>query len=444
MNKIHTILILLIISQTSIFGGGQAVAAELVENDPLVYLAILPILSDVQDIDLPDSLHIVIAEVIGESEILSPVDQSKVDSFMDRWTQENGQGCIAVSCMNSIGRELEVGLVISCAMQQIRNKVAVEIRAVDVGKQQLIAHYREEFTTGGMKYETMLQEASLRLLDYLLLPPAMIYVDTDPPNSRIEINNEPAGIAPLSLALPTGHEYTFKAVRQGYENKIEKIYFEPGDSVYVKLKMSEVQELPKNPVSIRLMASGGLPFNHSSSNIDTRLALGDGHSYGFAAAFGETWRFKIGTFSYTNISDGLDAKVWRDYGAVGVPEISAQSFHSSLIYSRYNPGLSGFIGAGMGTIRQSIRVELEGGEKQEKKSDYLVGLMMHAGVELGFTRSFAMQFEILHTRLFSDNYSATFSEDATPEEIAEVEFWNETFRSFTYLTVFRLNILYRI
>jgi len=347
--------------------------------------------------------------------------------------------CFEIDCLAEYGEKLQADYVAAIGAQQVREKYSIEIRIIDVLKQRMEALEIGEYNPEANQLETTISRIIAKVVEKLIQPMGMLSIETIPEQSRIDIDGQAVGIAPLELELPGGTSYQISAVRLGYNETQKMVYVEPKDTIQILLKLSLAPKKMKKSASVRLFACGGLPFNQSSSTIDSRITLDGGNSYGLALTVGEIWRLGFGAYTYTNYIHDISTEIWQQYGATEEPRTEARVYYSSFIHARGNDHVQVFIGAGLVALRQGIEVTLlQQSEKERKRTSQIeVGWLLEAGLEVQLYHNIFSQFEMIYAQNFS-----TTDTWKKPDEIVD-PFWDEAFNAFRYFTVLRINVGYR-
>lgn len=340
------------------------------------------------------------------------------------------------------GDRAAADLVMVVRFEGLRSRVFFEIRVFDVHqKEQVFIEDTPEFTDPE-HWQTVFDAILDDFLNSVSSPPGFLLVNTVPEGSRIDIDGNATGIAPLTLQLPGNREYTIKASRIGYYSHKRTIRVTPSDTLELTLKLQRVSRKKASSASIRLMLSAGWPYNQTSSTLDSRISIGNGRTLGASLSIGEKWRLSFGYYNYENRNESISREDWIAYGAKETPLTRASVYYSGLHYSVGRRDVHGILGVGLAGMHQTIKVDLEipsnPPREDQRETVIEVGWILQAGIEFNLGDHFITQLEMLHAQNF-----ATRSTWKDPKEIVD-PFWESAFHAFRDFTVVRFTLGYRL
>ncbi|HEB83843.1 MAG TPA: PEGA domain-containing protein, partial [Bacteroidetes bacterium] len=314
----------------------------------------------------------------------------------------------------------------------------IELRIAAVPGERLAWRETREVKDTREALEEALHELARRAGGMLVHPPGVIHVETDPPESAVELDGEPVGIAPLDLQRPANTEYTIRAVRLGFQPVERTVKLTPDDTLKVLLKLRRALKSGADSPSARIWFSAGMPITQASSTFDTRVSWGGGRSFGASLSFGQSWRICFGTYNFSGLLKNVDESVRLAYGAREDPRADAYVIYSSFLALFGNRrGPRPFLGLGLAAIDREVTLNGPDGVDVTRSSSFEIGWMAHLGLDFKLPKNFNGQLEVIRAVNLSDEKTYKHPD----ERIDPV--WDHAFQAFNGFTTLRLNLGYR-
>lgn len=393
-----------------------------------------------------EALSNVVRKIVLENGRLILIDRDRTEAVLAEQGFIMAGGCYDVSCLVEAGRVLGANRVITGSINLLGRKYLIELRSANVGTGRIEALETAEYRGEVEGLTDPVNDIAKRLVARLINDPGVIFVETEPNSSAVEVDGEPIGFAPIRIERPGGVDYKINASRFGYENRSTMVHLAEHDSVHVILRLDKEveQRRYRGTPSGRIFVSGGFPLNQASSNLDTRISWGAGQSFGGLLQFGTDWRLSFGGYSYRGEIDDVENSILSEYGVIGNPESEALVYYSTLTAMLGDEYFAPFVGGGLCAMGRTVTKQYNGeshehllheDNSESLSTDFEVGWTLSMGVEIGITRFLTMQVEMLHARALTSEQSWWNDTENEPDPS-----WTESFKAFESFTVFRMNV----
>ena len=393
-----------------------------------------------------EALSNVVRKIVLENGRLILIDRDRTEAVLAEQGFIMAGGCYDVSCLVEAGRVLGANRVITGSINLLGRKYLIELRSANVGTGRIEALETAEYRGDVEELTEPVNKIAKRLVARLINDPGILFIETEPRSSAVEIDGEPIGFAPIRIERPGGVEYKINASRFGYQNRSTMVHLAEHDSVHVILRLDKEVEKRRyrGDPSGRMFVSGGFPLNQASSNLDTRISWGAGQSFGGLLQFGTDWRLSFGGYSYKGEIDDVENSILSEYDVVGNPEAEALVYYSSLTAMLGDESFAPFVGAGLCAMGRTVRRTYDpsslehhilDNHSESLSTDFEVGWTLSLGVEIGITRFLAVQVEMLHASALTDDQTWWKDTENEPDPA-----WSESFKAFESFTVFRMNV----
>ncbi|MCB2200593.1 PEGA domain-containing protein [bacterium] len=393
-----------------------------------------------------EALSNVVRKIVLENGRLILIDRDRTEAVLAEQGFIMAGGCYDVSCLVEAGRVLGANRVITGSINLLGRKYLIELRSANVGTGRIEALETAEYRGEVEGLTEPVNKIAKRLVARLINDPGIIFVETEPRSSAVEVDGEPIGFAPIRIERPGGVEYKILASRFGYQNRSTMVHLAEHDSVHVILRLDkEAEERRRRGTPAgRLFVSGGFPLNQASSNLDTRISWGSGQTFGGLLQFGTDWRLSFGGYSYRGEIDDVDNSILAEYDVIANPESEALVYYSSLTAMLGDEYFAPFIGGGLCAMGRTVTKQYDPNslgsllldeDTESLSTDFEVGWTLSMGVEIGITRFLTMQVEMLHARALSSERSWWKDTENEPDPS-----WTESFKAFESFTIFRMNV----
>ncbi|MDP8289094.1 MAG: PEGA domain-containing protein [Candidatus Electryonea clarkiae] len=425
---------LLLISTYSLCITGEIHADN--EVIPAYKVAVLTFLVHGREELSAESLTQIVRAEFQKNERILLIDQKGIKTSPVETGSDKSVRVFDLESLVKAGKTLEVEKIVGGTINQIGTKYMIELRAVNVRSESIEAIETADYSGNIKHIDKPLKMAAERLAAQIVNRSGVIIVDTNPDESSVKINGITVGLAPVRIKKPGGVKYRIKAERMGYEAVERKVYLAEGDSLGLKLSLPKLSKRLGKPPLARIWLSGGIPMNQNSSSIDTRITWGKGTSYGVAADFGDIWRLRFGTYSYSGKIRDVNETYLEDFNADGDPRGHASVYYSTLIYTMSPVRTGAVLGGGIAALTREVSINLNDANETSRQTDLELGLLLELGVEFRLFRDILSQIEFIHVRIISQKPGGEQDETIHPA-------WNESFRAFESFTVLKFSVGYR-
>lgn len=264
---------------------------------------------------------------------------------------------------------------------------------------------------------------------------SVLYVKTTPEESTVLLDGKSVGFAPLVSELPVGVEYRVTAIRFGYDPAGETITLAEGDTTFIHFELEKAKKIKKrNEPDVHVYGFGGLPLNHSSSSVDTKLSLSGGRNLGGTIEFGKTWRVGVAALFYEAELKNVEENALAEMGVNQRPEASANLLYATLTYMMGTKVVSPYLGVGLAAMDRGV--QLADDTREERLNTTVeAGVLLMTGFDIAVSSTIRIRFDVSHARSISRSDSWWDSDDGAP-----AEGWVRSFDAFESLTALRLGV----
>lgn len=164
-------------------------------------------------------------------------------------------------CLSTIGASRGADAVLYSEVSESEGRFQVQVRFVDVRTKE--TRSPEGGTEVREKVEDLLALALEKVFGPEPLPEtvlARVDIETTPPGADVYVDRDFVGVSPVTLRLKKGR-YLVRAARVGYDEKMQTVNVEPGQTVALALNLVPIAvPLPEGPVPVQEREEEGQAF----------------------------------------------------------------------------------------------------------------------------------------------------------------------------------------
>lgn len=429
---ISRIILTIIFMILLLFNGAAVSFAQLQE------ILILPVVvegdADVYAERFYASLH----DVLQQNENLSLLPQSSIPRQVAGRTTADSSFCLEDSCIQAIGLEAGTELVLASSISQFDHRANVIAWVLQVSSGQIVASIASEWRLRDDRLDEQVAKTAGDLSAKIVRRPGVIHVTTTPPQSSVRINGVGVGLSPLFASRPGGERYRVEVERLGFRREASDVNVNEGDTVRVDVTLRRVMQADSmQSLGLRLWLVWGLPIYETSVESGAIINGGAGRVLGADVSFGSEWRVRFGVHQYVGEIRNLQRAALDFYGAEADPEGNTTTLSASLVYALTPRRGGALFSMGLGATRRSVSITNSTGTLTYE-AQFLATWQLGMGVEIPIWRGTAVQLEIVHNRLFTNDESWVLEGD-DPADV-----WYMAFEEFQSYTMFRVSVGYRL
>ncbi len=177
-------------------------------------------------------------------EVLPVPDTDPMDLMVDAECVD-----LDAECLSTIGAARGADAVLYSEVSEAEGRFQVQIRFVDVRTKETRS------PEGGTEVRDKVPDLLVLALEKVLGPEplpesvlARVDVQTTPPGADVYVDRDFVGVSPVTLRLKKGR-YVIRAARVGYDEKMQAVEVEPGQTVALALTLTPLEvPVPAGPV----------------------------------------------------------------------------------------------------------------------------------------------------------------------------------------------------